>query len=916
MSVPPVPYVVCTFGHYNQSEPWSDVRTLTWYELAVLMTTHTVGAKEGTCIVPATFRGEWRKKDDAERIDIAFLDSDAGFTLDEIRHAIVEQGWAAIIATTHSHLTTCTRAKRASWDKFQLRATNPKRAPADFLIEKGFLPRTAESAVVLEAASEDELVIFEHKPCPKFRIAIPLLHPWLAANYDNQRIANAAWKERIEALAAVLGLQHDQSCTDTSRLFYLPRRSAGGPAPETAILEGVACDLFGLPAAPAAYRGNARSSSGTQLRGSKSSSDDLCFSEPVTGEIVDLRAWARCYAPRFEIVTALKARRPGVFTGKVVDQTKHHLRCANEDAHTQAGVDAATFVMNASEGSHGSFVCHCRHAHCDGRDRLLFLRQMLEQGWLTIADLTDPQFLSGEGRSRPIIHFVGGELPTVVDKAEQALLDAELGLYQRGSSIVRPGAVRVAIPKRGEVPVQQIVEVRDRALTEAMTRAAEWLKYDKRSRKWIAIDAPLQVAATYLQRVGSWRLPVLTAVINAPTLRSDGSVLAVPGYDDATGLLLYTGELAFPAIPDQPDWDEGRRALSVLMQLIETFPFIGEADRAVALSAILTACIRRSLTTAPLHGFSAPIMGSGKSKLVDIASLIVSGREAAVIAQGKTEEETEKRLGALLLNGASMIPVDNCDAPLGGEFLCQMLTQPIVRARILGRSEIPQLLTNATVTATGNNLTFVGDMTRRALLCRLDPQCERPELRTFSSDPLDVIKADRPRFLVAALTALRAFHVAGRPQQAKPLGSFGDWSRCVRDVLIWYGLSDPVETMEAVRSQDPQLDVLTAVLAQWWQVIGSGRVSSQDIIEHATQTKVPIGFSFNSRPEFVHPSFREVLLQVAGDGGLINSRRLSRWITRQENRIADGFRIVRIGLLRGFMTWGLEQIGTSRSEAT
>jgi hypothetical protein len=459
------------------------------------------------------------------------------------------------------------------------------------------------------------------------------------------------------------------------------------------------------------------------------------------------------------------------------------------------------------------------------------------------------------------------------------------------------------------------LEVRDRALVEAMTRAAEWLKFDKRSETWFAIDAPLPVAATYLQRVGRWRLPVLTGLINAPTLRPDGSILGEPGYDAATGLLLHTGGLTFPAVPDQPDWEEGRSALSVLMHLIETFPFVAEADRAVALSAILTACIRWSLPTAPLHAFSAPVMGSGKSKLVDLANLIANGREAAVIAQGRTEEETEKHLGALLLAGEGVIPIDNCEAPLGGEFLCQMLTQSIVRARILGRSEAPELPANAMVTATGNNLALVGDMTRRAVLCRLDPGCERPELRTFAFDPVDAVKQDRPRYLVAALTALRAHGVAGQPQQAEPLGSFGGWSRWVRDALIWYGQSDPVETMEAVRSQDPKLDALIAVLSQWREVIGTARVSGQDIIERATRTQNAAGIGFNTRPEYVHAPFREALLQVAGDGGAVNSRSLSKWITGQENRIIKGLRIVRRGMLRGFMTWELEQVGAARTKA-
>ncbi len=52
----------CTFGHYTQTTPWADVRTLPWSELAILLTGHEAGPKEGSCIVPATFSGTRRHK--------------------------------------------------------------------------------------------------------------------------------------------------------------------------------------------------------------------------------------------------------------------------------------------------------------------------------------------------------------------------------------------------------------------------------------------------------------------------------------------------------------------------------------------------------------------------------------------------------------------------------------------------------------------------------------------------------------------------------------------------------------------------------------------------------------------------------------------------------------------------------------
>ena len=65
--------------------------------------------------------------------------------------------------------------------------------------------------------------------------------------------------------------------------------------------------------------------------------------------------------------------------------------------------------------------------------------------------------------------------------------------------------------------------------------------------------------------------------------------------------------------------------------------------RAVALSLILTALDRHAMATAPLHGFTSPVAGTGKSLLVDIASLLANGEITPVISQGSSKDETEKR---------------------------------------------------------------------------------------------------------------------------------------------------------------------------------------------------------------------------------------------------------------------------------
>src|SRR3954453_9654263 len=123
-----------TFGVYNQADGWDDRRQLSWAALADILTRHAIGPKVGSCIVPAVFAGDRRQKASAAKIDVVFLDSDGGATLAEISEALSARGWAGIISSTHSHMSTRTIAKRSNWDRW--RAQQPHGAditPAAFL---------------------------------------------------------------------------------------------------------------------------------------------------------------------------------------------------------------------------------------------------------------------------------------------------------------------------------------------------------------------------------------------------------------------------------------------------------------------------------------------------------------------------------------------------------------------------------------------------------------------------------------------------------------------------------------------------------------------------------------------------------------------------------------------------------------
>ena len=515
----------------------------------------------------------------------------------------------------------------------------------------------------------------------------------------------------------------------------------------------------------------------------------------------------------------------------------------------------------------------------------------------------------GEPVALPIVQLEVGDIANAVDAAEAALISSRRGVYQRGGSIVQIGEVLVHTAAGTSSSAQRIFAVSEPALLEHLSVVARYERFDEKANEgeggWKQITPPNWIAEKLAARTGRLRLPVLSAVIGAPTLRADGSILDRSGYDAATGLYLDTQGTTFPAIPESPTQQQAAKALGKLQSLLSTFPFVAPQHTSVALACLLTAVIRRSLSAAPGFGFSAPTAGSGKSILVDMTSVLASGREAGVITQASSTEETEKRISSLLIDGSSMLALDNCDRPVDSNLLCQMLTQLLVRPRILGKSEAPEVPGSMLVALTGQNLVLVGDLTRRILTGRLDPAVERPELRQFTTNPVAECKARRGELVVAALTVLRAYRVAGSPKQASPLGSFEDWSRTVRDALLWLGCADPVATLDEAREKDPRLASLDGVIGQWIMAFGPRRISGRELISAAIEMSPAI--REGARPEFLRPDLRESLLAVAGEGGAINSRRLGQWLGGQVGRIVGGCKIVRDGVAHGgVQLWRLD----------
>jgi putative DNA primase/helicase len=317
------------------------------------------------------------------------------------------------------------------------------------------------------------------------------------------------------------------------------------------------------------------------------------------------------------------------------------------------------------------------------------------------------------------------------------------------------------------------------------------------------------------------------------------------------------------------------------------FPLVNDADKSVALSGLISPVVRGAMSVVPLHAFSAPVAGTGKSFLVDLASAIATGRICPVAAAGENPDETEKRLIGLLLASFPVISLDNLSAPLGGDVLCQAVERPMVRLRPLGSSEMIEIENRATCYATGNALVATQDMTRRTLRANLDAEMERPETRTFKFDPVELVFADRGKYVAACLTIVRAYLLSGEPQDFTPLQSFTAWDRTVRGALIWLGKADPASTIEATRDDDPTLIPLRNLLTAWFAYYGDKEKSIAEVIKDI-ECIDPNGTHGDRLMDL-----RAALAAVAGTrGGTIESDRLRYWLREKKKVITLGMKFI------------------------
>ena len=498
--------------------------------------------------------------------------------------------------------------------------------------------------------------------------------------------------------------------------------------------------------------------------------------------------------------------------------------------------------------------------------------------------------------------FIDIEIPEteVVDAAIKVLAVRGFNTDDVGNRIYQRGGKLVCVADCGYGP--RVVPLSPAGLRERVTAAMDLMTEAHDDQPAKHHRPPKWLVQAIADRPAYQHVQYLDAIVTTPTLRADGSILQTPGYD-AKSRLLYLPDVEYPVIADKPSKAEAVETANELTALVNDFPFRNSAAVSVWLAHVLTLIARAAIDgCCPMFAYGANIRGSGKSKLCDIAGIIVDGRPMARKTLPSDDDEMRKVITSIAIEAAPSVLFDNAAAMIGSAALDAALTSETWSDRILGKSETTgELLMRTIFAATGNNLSFKADTARRVLICQLESMLECPEDRTdFQHEDIEAFtKANRPQYVAAALTILRGYVAAGRPFDGNRLGSFAGWSVLIAGAIRWIGHADPLGTVSIVREQDTSSATLRLIL-DGLEPAGKDGLTSGEINELLTEESKGI-FKDYKGTESLRGAFAQLMDKPT-------TRKVAGKMKGFLGRVSDGRRIIKLPGRSNLVRWTVERL--------
>lgn len=318
----------------------------------------------------------------------------------------------------------------------------------------------------------------------------------------------------------------------------------------------------------------------------------------------------------------------------------------------------------------------------------------------------------------------------------------------------------------------------------------------------------------------------LAGIVDLPYVTAKGRVVSKHGYDEEAFTYLEVPRDHQIVVPESPSREQVRAAVVTMMGPWSAYRFSDSDSAAGAVSAVLAAVCRASLSLCPAYLYEASQQGSGKTKSATSLGALIENRRPAVtpFAGTSTDDELRKRLLASAIGGDRFQCLDNITGHFKSSVLPAVLTGGRVKDRELNFSRMADANVHSLLTLTGNNASLDADLQRRTVSIRIDGGVS-PTQRAFAFDPVSEALLHRRAIAEAVCLVLRGFFAAGAPDSvAGDAGGFSDWNRLCRQPVLWlaregladglpWQLGDPAGSMLADASaSDPELEALADML--------------------------------------------------------------------------------------------------------
>lgn len=366
------------------------------------------------------------------------------------------------------------------------------------------------------------------------------------------------------------------------------------------------------------------------------------------------------------------------------------------------------------------------------------------------------------------------------------------------------------------------------AATGLLCESADWQTLTKGGMRNVA-RPPKGHVETWLAMVE--RRPtvdgvrILRAIATAPYLSSDGQIHETPGYEAATQIFLGEHDLLINLLIPEGLEEQRQAAAEAAERVLAHFaevPFETPVHRAAFLALLLTLIARPLLGFSPTPMFlvNANMSGAGKTRLVQSAVMIATGRMGILSTLPVQEEERQKVILSEADIGAVVVIFDNVNGKLGGPSLESAITQGGARGRRLGSTAMVSVRFAPCWIATANNASLSTDMVSRTIEINLTTPHTEPRQHNFQIDESDWwsrhLPAARPQIISDLLLILRVHQLAGHPLVQPTMGSFGEWHRIAASAVGYATGFSIADTQQRLReTADDDTPDLRALLSAW-----------------------------------------------------------------------------------------------------